>query len=204
MAIKLTAGQKDALTELINIGFGRAGATLSTMLEQRIILSVPEIDITSIDDLDKLVACYNHSEITTIHQVFSGTVSGNALLILDELSASTLLDLLTNRTGRPRRLNASDREALIEIGNILLNAYVGSFGNILNVNICFAVPNIQIDTVRGMFETLRIGQDGIKYVLVVRTEFRLSAGSVKGHVLIVMGVKSLDALISALEDTGLL
>ncbi len=202
--MKLTPNQRDALTELINIGFGRAAATLSVLMSQRIILNVPEIDIASLNDLDELLVSYSQLEVTTIHQLFSGKVSGNALLILDDASAAPLLDLLTNTTRHKRRITSSDREALTEVGNILLSAYVGSFGNILNVNIRFAVPKIQMNNVRGMLETMTINQVGISYVLVVRTEFRLSEGSVTGHVLIVMGIESLDALFQAIEDTGLL
>lgn len=202
--MKLTANQRDALTELINIGFGRAAATLSALMSQRIILNVPEIDIASLDELDELLLNYGGLEVTTIHQLFTGLVSGNALLILNDESATTLLDLLTDRSGANRRITSSDREALAEIGNILLSAYVGSFGNILNVNIRFAVPKIQTNNVRGMLETMTINQVGISYVLVVKTEFRLSEGSVTGHVLIVMGIESLDALFKAIDDTGLL
>ena len=39
--MELTEIQQDALVELLNIGFGRAGASLSQLTGQRVLLEVP-------------------------------------------------------------------------------------------------------------------------------------------------------------------
>ena len=41
--MELTALQQDALVEVINIGFGRAAASLSKLTGQRVELEVPQI-----------------------------------------------------------------------------------------------------------------------------------------------------------------
>jgi chemotaxis protein CheC len=41
--MSLSPDQIDKLTEIVNIGFGRAAASLSSLVQQRILLSVPEI-----------------------------------------------------------------------------------------------------------------------------------------------------------------
>jgi len=43
--VTLTDVQRDALIELLNIGFGRAGASLSKLTGQRIMLEVPIVDV---------------------------------------------------------------------------------------------------------------------------------------------------------------
>ena len=49
--MNLTAVQEDALTEVINIGFGRAAASLSKLTGQRVQLEVPNIAMCPLDEL---------------------------------------------------------------------------------------------------------------------------------------------------------
>ena len=49
--MKLTAVQEDALIELLNIGFGRAAASLSQLTGHRVLLEVPHVTIHPIDEL---------------------------------------------------------------------------------------------------------------------------------------------------------
>jgi chemotaxis protein CheC len=196
----LTPFQHDALTEVINIGFGKAAATLSTLTGKRVILNVPEIFLVPSNQFDPSLEGLLSGEVTIIHQVFTGKVSGTALLILNQDSASILVDLVSGGLGEKRRLMASDREALQEIGNILLNAYVGSFGNILNIHILFTVPQFQIESIDGLLNSEAIDQIPLTSVLLVKTEFVIGQGQISGYVLIVMGVESLETLLAAIDE----
>ena len=195
----LSPERKDTLTEIVNIGFGKAAATLSVLVGRRVILKVPEICLVQVADVDVMMGELIAGEVTTIHQVFTGKVSGNALLVLKSESASILVDLVSGGNGVARRLLPSDREALVEIGNILLNAYVGSFGNILNVHITFAVPRLQSETLMDLIDSITIDEVELKSVILVRTEFVVGEGQISGYVLIMMGVDTLDTLFTAID-----
>ncbi len=197
--MSLTPLQHDALTEIVNIGFGKAAATLSVLTGKRVILNVPDIYVMPTNEVDSVLSSITQGEVTTINQVFMGKVSGNALLILNQASASILVDLITHGKGESRRLMASDREALLEIGNILLNAYVGSFGNILNVQIRFMVPKIQSENLGDLLDSISIAQVELNSTIVVKTQFVIGDGQISGYVLIVMGVESLDLLLAAID-----
>ena len=71
--------------------------------------------------------------MASVHQIFSGPVAGDALLMLDPIAASVLKELLTSEPALPLALDASTREVLTEVGNILLNACLGTFGNLLRL-----------------------------------------------------------------------
>ena len=85
-------------------------------------------------------------EVASVHQIFSGPVGGDALLILDHAAAGMLKELLTNEPPLPLPIDASAREVLTEVGNILLNACLGTFGNLLQVQVSFSVPHLNLDT----------------------------------------------------------
>jgi chemotaxis protein CheC len=198
--MQLTALQQDALVELLNIGFGRAGAALSQLTGHRVILDVPEVTVHEISDLSAALSKVITDEVASVHQIFTGPVAGDALLVLDHQGASRLKELLTDEPALPLAIDASAREVLTEVGNILLNACLGTFGNILKVQVSFSVPRLNLESLNQIVESLRINREGLRYALVVHAGFRLRDREVKGYLVIVLSVSSLDRLVRAVEN----
>ena len=196
----LTESQRDALVELLNIGFGRAGAALSKLTGQRILLEVPEVAVHPVAQLDASLGRVTATKVASVHQVFAGPVGGDALLILDPVAASTLKELLTDEPALPLELDASSREVLTEVGNILLNACIGTFGNLLQVPVSFSVPDIDVSSLRSVLEKVMTSGDAMRYALVVTAGFRLRDAEVTGYVVIILTVQSLTRLLLAVEQ----
>ena len=198
--MELTAVQKDALVELLIIGFGRAAKSLSQLTGHRVLLDVPTVTLHAVDEVGDALERVVHGHVASVHQIFTGPVAGDALLILDEAGASILKELLTNEPALPLAIDASAREVITEVGNILLNACLGTFGNLLKVQVSFSVPHLSIENVGAILESLLISHQGIRYALVVHAGFRLRDTQVAGYLMIVLSVASLDRLIRAVED----
>ena len=122
------------------------------------------------------------------------------MLILDHAAAGMLKELLTNEAPLPLSMDSSAREVLTEVGNILLNACLGTFGNILKVQVSFSVPHLNLDTLHHVMRSLLINREGLRYALVVHAGFKLRDAEVRGYLVIVLSVASLDRLIRAVED----
>ena len=198
--MELTVAQQDALVELLNIGFGRAAASLSQLTGHRVLLDVPQVSLHAIEEVGDALERTVTGHVASVHQIFSGPVGGDALLILDESGAAILKELLTNEPALPLSIDASAREVITEVGNILLNACLGTFGNLLKVQVSFSVPHLSIANVTGLLESLLISHQGIRYALIVHAGFRLRDTQVTGYLMIVLSVASLDRLIRAVED----
>jgi len=198
--MQLSAAQHDALVELLNIGFGRAGASLSSLTGHRVLLEVPHVAIHPIDQLNDTLDQFVTGEVASVHQEFGGPVGGDAMLILDPVAARTLKELLTNEPALPLALDASAREVLTEVGNILLNACLGTFGNLLKVPLSFSVPDIDIASIRAVVDRMIGTGDSFRYALVVTAGFRLREAEVTGYVVIVLTVQSLTRLLVAVEQ----
>ncbi|HKF57691.1 MAG TPA: chemotaxis protein CheC, partial [Blastocatellia bacterium] len=197
--MELTERQKDALSELINIAFSRTAASLSELTGHRVLLDVPEVAIFPISELAEELSKFLPAEVATVHQVFTGPVTGDALLLMNYDGAITLTELLTDERSRSDRLNLSAREVLTEVGNILLNACLGVFGNLLQVHVSFSVPRLHLETLEALLRSLAIGREGLRYALVVYTSFRLRDSAVSGYLVIALNVASLDRLIQEAE-----
>ena len=196
--MQLTESQTDALTELINIGYARAAGALSELTGHRIILEVPQVAIHPIQKILELLGSSLSGEVASVHQVFSGPVGGNALLILDHDAAMMLNKLLTNdESGRIS--DAAAREVLTEVGNIVLNACLGVFGNLLQVQVTFAVPRLHVESLDGVLSSITVGEEELHYGLTIQTKFSLRESNVSGYLVIILGVTSLDRLLDAVE-----
>jgi len=198
--MELTLGQREALIELLNIGFGRAAASLSELTGHRVLLEVPQVSVHPIDELTRTLRLVLDDQIASVHQIFAGPVGGDALLILNHTAAGMLKELLTNEAPLPLPIDASAREVLTEVGNILLNACLGTFGNILQVQVSFSVPHLTLETLHDVMKSLMINREGLRYALVVHAGFKLRDAEVKGYLVIVLSVASLDRLIRAVEE----
>ena len=198
--MNLTITQQDALVELINIGFGRAGAALSKLTGHRVQLEVPQVAMCPIEEMVDRLRPMLANELATVHQIFFGPVDGDALLVLDQRSAAILKELLTDEPALPLEIDRSAREVVTEIGNILLNACLGTFGNLLKVQVSFSVPHLTLDTLHDVMKSLLINREGLRYALVVHAGFKLRDAEVKGYLVIVLSVASLDRLIRSVEE----
>jgi chemotaxis protein CheC len=196
--MELTATHQEALTELINIGYGRAAAALSELTGRRIVLDVPKVAVFPIDKVSLVLSQVLQGEVASVHQVFSGPVAGHALLLLDHEAAMLLNSLLLDQPATGR-LDGSAREALIEVGNIVLNACLGVFGNLLQVQVTFAVPRLHMESVGGVLNSISVHEEELQYALMVHTRFRLKDSDVSGYLVIVLGIASFSRLLSELE-----
>jgi len=197
--VKLTERQSDALSELINIAFARTGAALSELTGHRVVLNPPEVAVYRTEELRGALAKFVPGDVASIHQVFAGPVAGDALLLLNYAGAVHLTDLLTE--GRPPSayLDESAREVLTEVGNILLNACLGMFGNLLNVHVTFSVPRLHLETLDELIDSTTSDKTEMHYALVIYTAFQIRDSSVKGFLVIVLSVDSLDRLIQEVD-----
>ena len=196
----LTTDQKDAIAELVNIAFSRTAAALSELTGNRVELSVPEVSAHPIAALHTALGRFVVGDVATVHQICGGPVSGDAFLLLDIEGATRLVDLLTDAGAPTRQMGASAKEVLAEIGNILLNASLGVFGDLLHVRFTFAVPRLHLDALGSMIDTLVIGQEEIRHALLVGARFRVRATEVTGCMVLVLGVTSMDLFVRAIEE----
>ena len=195
----LTDRQNDALAELINIAFSRTGAALSELTGQRVLLSPPSVSIHRTVDLPVALARYIPGEVASIHQVFAGPVAGDALLLLNYEGAMELTNLLIEEP-IPDFLDESAREVLTEVGNILLNACLGMFGNLLQVHVSFSVPRLHLESLDDLVASLLTGEDDRRYALVVSTAFQVRDSAVSGFLVMALSVASLDRLLHEIEE----
>ena len=198
--ISLTELQSDALTELVNISFGLTAAKLSEISGHRVLLEVPTIAIRPMNALARELGLFVTGEVATVHQVFTGPVSGDAILFLNYEGAVKLSNLLVEEHLRLPRFDSSTREILTEVGNMLLSACLGVFGNLLQVHVSFSMPRLHLDSLEHFLTSISVDGDELRCAIVIASPFHIREQGVDGRLVIILGVSSLERLIRAVEQ----
>ncbi len=193
-----TPTQEDGLRELINISYGRAASGLAEMTQARVLLEAPSLEMLNITELETSLQSIFRGGLTCVNQTFDGALSGAAMLLLDHRSAGLLARLVM-----PTNLNDNmprEEDTLTEVGNIVLNACLGVFGNLLRVQIEFTVPNFTVGSVSSLFRSVRVASEPLDAAILVHTRFSIRDSNVKGYLGIILGVTSTTRLIAAIDD----
>lgn len=189
----------DALTELFNIGLHRAAYSLSELTGQRILVDLPRLWVCPIDEMHSRFVELLVGDLATVHQIFRGSVKGDAVLVLQYEAATRLAALMTDgEVAHGGRLDQSAREVLGEIGNVILSACLSSFGDMLKVAVTFSVPRIHVESLEGLLRSLQVDSREMQYALLAATQFRLSQGEVGGYLIVAVGMSSLSLISEAL------
>jgi len=197
--IALNERQSDALAELINVAFGLTAAKLSEISGYRVLLDPPTISSHPIEGLVKDLDLFSTGEVISIHQVFSGSFSGDAILCLNTEGAVRLSNILLEGPLQSKQLESSGAEILTEIGNMLLSACLGVFGNLLQLHVSFSVPELHRDLLQQFLNSLTIAGEDLRHAVVINSSFNISDGGVAGRIAIVLSVSSLERLIQAVD-----
>lgn len=199
---ELSDFQSDALNELFNIGLHRAAASLSEITAQRVVVDLPRLWVCPVNELQLHLVDLVDGDLATVHQIFRGEFAGDAVLLLEYDKAAILAALLTeNDAAATGLIDESAREVLTEVGNIVLSACLGAFGNVLDVSVSFSVPRMQIATLQGMLRSMVLDdRDEVQYALLAATHFRLSQQDIGGYLIVILGINSISKAIRALEE----
>ena len=200
--MKLEATHLDALMELVNIGCGRAAAALAEMTRQRITLGVPHIHVLELAEAGAHLEKRVGPKVACVNQAFAGPFSGNAMLLLDVQAANALADLLHGNEPHPP---VKPEDTVGEAGNVLLNACLGVFGNLLEVQISFRVPELCIKSVGEILRSVTKEGKPLTHAVIAETRFSLPGGRTNGYVVLILGMTSLNYLVDSIDrwDRGL-
>ena len=196
--MQLSELQKDGIGELLNIGMGRAASSLSEMTGDEIKLSVPQVNLLNPHQLDEMLNM-GDTKMTSVNQSIEGAFMGNALLLFPEARSLDLVRALSQDTVPLMDMTEMEEEALSEVGNIIINACVGSLSNVLNEEIRSGLPRFRRDVFRNIFLDLQDDDSDEKLVLFIQIDFIMSEQDINGYVAILLGVDAMEIFLSKVD-----
>jgi chemotaxis protein CheC len=198
-SISLDDLERDALTEIVNIGVSRAASSLRKMIGDQVLLSVPSIEVVSQRRAARLISEREASELVAVRQDFSGPFSGRALLIFPETNSLELVRAVTGGELTAQEVVDLEHEALAETGNVILNGCLATMANMLKRSLTMTIPEVLRGSGAMLFEVDEDGpSDGL--VLFLYIDFAVRKHDIRGYIAMIMDLPSLGILKELLEE----
>ena len=194
---ELTEIERDALSEIANIGVSRAAASLRQMVGEQVLLSVPSVKIVSRKEAAQLVGGGNDPRLVAVRQSFEGPFSGRALLIFPEGQSLELVRAIVGPEHSLEDVIDLEQEALAETGNIILNACLATIANLLRKTMRMSLPSVIRGDGAMMFECSAADGDMVLFLYI---DFTIKHRDIRGFVALLMDLPSFLALRDILAD----
>lgn len=191
--------ERDALTELVNIGVSRAAASLRKMVGNQVLLSVPSVEVVTQQAAAALIGQRESADLVAIKQDFDGAFSGKALLIFPEDNSLELVRAIVGDELAPAEVASLKDEALAETGNVILNGCLGTIANMLNQSLQMSLPKVLYGDGKVLFDVNQ-DPDANGLVLFLYIDFSVRDRNIRGYIAMVMDLPSLGMLKQLLDD----
>ena len=194
--------QFDALKEVANIGAGHAATALSQMTNKKIMISVPEVTVTPLEEVPEVLGD-PEEVVAAVLMHMMGDLTGRTLLLFPEPSARALCDILLRRPpGTTTEFGVMEQSGIKEVGNILSSAYLNALSDFMGMMLVPSVPSLAVDLSAAVLTStyLNFGSER-DYVFCVESEFQFEGESpdLKGHFLLLPDLASLRAIFDAIR-----
>ncbi|MGH7718867.1 MAG: chemotaxis protein CheC [Gemmatimonadaceae bacterium] len=200
--LSLKAIQLDALREVANIGAGHAATALSQMTHSTIMINVPTITISSLEDLPGQIED-TEEPIAAVLMHMLGDLTGRTLLVFPHPTAVRLASLMLRREPRADgTLGELEQSAIKEAGNILSGAYMNALSDFLGLMLLPSPPSLAVDMSGAVLTTayLQFGTER-DCVFAVETQFYLQEADerLRGFFLLLPDLASLQVILRAVR-----
>ena len=196
-SLALSELERDALTEIVNIGVSRAASSLRKMINDQVLLSVPSIEVVSQRRAAGLISERVVSELVAVRQDFEGPFSGRALLIFPETNSLELVRAVAGGELSLQEVLDLEQEALAETGNIILNSCLATMANMLKRSLTMTIPEVLRGTGASLFEITETSEG---LVLFLYIDFAVRSRDIRGYIAMILDLPSLQTLKELLEE----
>jgi chemotaxis protein CheC len=198
--MKLSAVQADAIQELGNIGAAHAATTLSQMLGSTIEMSVPAIKVV---DLSQLGQYMGEESAAMVAFELQGDIphGGYILFYITRESAVRMTNTILGLTEINRPLSEMDKSALLEVGNIMVSAFLDATAELLGFVMLPSPPSLTIDMAHAAMQSLIAQmQEETNEVLLFSTELVCEEYKVDSDIIMMPERSTLMRIIELLEN----
>ncbi|MCH1623774.1 flagellar motor switch phosphatase FliY [Fredinandcohnia quinoae] len=166
----LSLMEQDALGEIGNISFGSSATALSTLLNQKVDITTPNVSIVHRSNLSNEFP----QPYVAIHVSYTVGFSGTNLLVIQQSDATIIADLMLGGNGEnpPELLGEIQLSAVQEAMNQMMGSAATSMSTVFSKKIDISPPSIDLLDIKEGEGTEKLPSDDI----LIKISFRLKIG----------------------------
>ena len=196
--MEITQFQLDALREIGNIGSGHAATALSTLLQRRIDMSVPEVWAVPFEQVSAIVGQLDMPQ-ATIYVKVEGEAPGKAVFFFPVESAEIMVQALFG-SNEPRDIYTDEmaQSALKEVGNILVSSFLIALTQFSGIPLQPSVPALAVDMIGASLDAIFL-EDGMLDDTVLFIDTQLTGiPKIEGQFIFLPDQGSMERLLGAM------
>lgn len=197
-----SAEQVDALKEYMNQFIGQSASLLSEMINKKVQLEIPDIQLFKrelVDNVQDLLPEIFKSYVVSSNISFGDNFSGQARLVFPKQKIKKLVALcMDEELDASDDLTDTDFDAIRELGNIILNAIVGSMGNLVELKLDYDMPMVEV--IHIPTEAEKIFSKESEYLLLIKNKFSVDGDNIEGVIMVMLSMSSTDVLIKKVDQ----
>lgn len=162
----------DVLKEIGNIGAGNATTAIASMINTRLDMKVPMVQLMDAAKLGGAI-CNEDETIVGVFLEVTMDIQGSMMFLLKLDAARFLVNkLMCTEDNHDTTFSEMELSALKEIGNIIAASYLSALSNLTNLTISPSIPYIAVDMAAAILSVpaIQFGQYGDN-ALFIETEF---------------------------------
>lgn len=199
---QLSSRQLDALREVANIGAGHAATALSQMTGQTIMISVPRLVVSAVDEIPNHVQ-ESEEPVAAVLLRMMGDLTGLTLLVFPRGSALRVAEMMSRKPeGSFSNIGVYEESAIQEAGNILSSAYLNALAEFMGMVLLPSPPQLAVDMSNAILtSTFLESSRGTDAVFVIESEFFLKERNtpLRGFFFLLPDPASLDQILRAVQ-----
>jgi chemotaxis protein CheC len=201
--VSISGFHLDILKEIGNIGAGNAATALSRLIQKKVDMKVPSVQVVSLNEITDVMGGAETIVASTFFRV-EGDAPGSIFFIQPIEEALKLVKELTNESyDTAFSISELGKSALQEIGNILTGSYLSALSDFMHLSLTQTVPALSIDMagaiiVQGLVQDINVGD----YAVLIDTSFveanAIDSSTIKGYFFLLPDSESIKTIFSFL------
>ncbi len=188
----------EILKELLNISVGKGAQVLNTMLRHHVRLGVPQVIETSPSHLHEALGLPLNQEISCVQMAYKGSLQGEVQLLFPMKEAGLMVNLITEEEFPPEELDFIRQATVTEVGNVVINAVMGTLSNLFGFHLQYGLPAYRGGTVSSLSQ--HAGLKNLDRILIARTTFRIEEIDLNGALILFFSLPTFKTLESAVQN----
>lgn len=195
----LNSMEIDTLREVGSIGTGNAATALSSLLNRRVKITLPEVRIMEYNEAIEWIGGPENVTAGVLVRI-SGDIGGIMLSVLPLDFVNMVLEcMLDSRVEKFTDLDEFQRSALVEVGNIMISTFINALSSLSGVRMNVTVPSLTVD-MQGAMLTVPMAEYGGQsdYLMTIGGNFTCADYELPCRLLLSPEIRGLNYLLRKL------
>lgn len=179
------------LNEIMDLAAARAASALQEIINNPVNLSFSQVQLIKQSEESSVLGDLIEAPGTVVKINYGGGLKGTGFLILSDGQDDKLVESLIEQDSTLGQSGETPEVIFNEIGNVLLNIYVGTIANQVDAHVDYNVPHLFIHRDKKEWAAeLMSSRIPPQQLLLLKSSLGIGKMEISAHIIIIMGYSS--------------